>query len=135
MSSSPAGRWRMSARRPRGSRRRLGRARSSARDGTTTWPQLAWLLSRAKLYVGPNTAAMHLAAACGCPVVTLFGPSIEDHWHPWQVPYRIVTSHGYAPVEDPVERYAQVKKRTMDEITADDVVAACGELLKETKGR
>lgn len=101
-------------------------------QGKTTWPEMAWLLYGAKLYVGPNTAAMHLAAACRCPVVALFGPSIEDYWHPWRAPYRIVTSHGYVPVEDAAERYARVKKRTMDEIEARDVVAACGELLSET---
>ena len=101
-------------------------------EGKTTWPEMAWLLYGAKLYVGPNTAAMHLAAACRCPVVALFGPSIEDHWYPWQTPYRIVTNHGYAPVGDVVERYARVKKRTMNEIEARDVVAACGELLTET---
>jgi heptosyltransferase-3 len=100
--------------------------------GRTTWPEMAWLLGRAKLYVGPNTAAMHLAAACRCPVVALFGPSIEDHWYPWQAPYRIVTSHGYVPVQDTVERYARVKKRTMNEIEARDVVVACEELLTET---
>jgi len=98
-------------------------------QGQADWPEIADLLHRAKLYVGPNTAAMHLAAACRCPVVTLFGPSIEDHWYPWQVPYRIVTSHGYTPVADPVERYVRVKKRTMNEIEARDVVAACDELL------
>jgi len=103
-------------------------------DGAATWAQMAWLLGRAKLYVGPNTAAMHLAAACGCPVVALFGPSIEDHWYPWQVPYRIVTSPGYVPVADAVERYAQVKQRTMEEILAPDVIRACGELLTEVYG-
>jgi len=107
--------------------------RAISTDGTTTWPQMAWLLGRANLYIGPNTAAMHLAAACACPVVTLFGPSIEDHWYPWQVPFRIVTSHGYAPVDDPVQRYAQVKKRTMNEIEVGDVVKACDALLAETK--
>jgi len=101
-------------------------------EGKTTWPEMAWLLYRSKLYIGPNTAAMHLAAACHCPVVTLFGPSIEDHWHPWQVPYRIVTTRGYVPVENTVERYAAVKKRTMNEIDAGDVIKACDELLAET---
>jgi len=42
-----------------------------------------------------------------------------------------VTSHGYVPVAEAVERYALVKKRTMDEIRASDVVAACEELLSE----
>jgi heptosyltransferase-3 len=106
--------------------------RAISTGGRTTWPEMAWLLYGAKIWIGPNTAAMHLAAACGCPVVALFGPSIEDHWHPWRAPYRIVTSHGYAPVADPVERYVRVKKRTMNEIEARDVVAACGELLAET---
>ncbi len=101
-------------------------------QGRTTWPEMAGLLYGAKLYVGPNTAAMHLAAACRCPVVALFGPTIEDHWHPWQAPYRIVTSPGYVRVEDAVECYARVKKRTMDEIEARDVVAACDALLAET---
>jgi heptosyltransferase-3 len=100
--------------------------------GRTTWPEMAWLLYGAKLYVGPNTAAMHLAATCRCPVVALFGPSIEDHWYPWQAPYRIVTSHGYTPSGTVPERYARVKKRTMAEIEARDVVAACEELLSET---
>jgi len=98
-------------------------------QGKTTWAELAGLLYRAKLYVGPNTAAMHLAAACRCPVVALFGPSIEDHWYPWHAPYRIVTSHGYVPLANTMERYFQVKKRTMQEIETSDVIAACGELL------
>lgn len=101
-------------------------------EGKASWAQVAWLFHGAKLYVGPNTAAMHLAAACGCPVVTLFGPSIEDHWHPWRVPYRIVTTPGYVPPVDARERYAAVKKRAMEDIRPEDVIAACDGLLQET---
>ena len=101
-------------------------------DGNASWPEMAWLFSRAKLYVGPSTAAMHLAAACRCPVVALFGPTIEDHWHPWRVPYRIVTRPGYMPPADPEERYALARKRTMEEIQPRQVIAACEELLGET---
>ena len=100
--------------------------------GRATWPEMAGLLLRAKLYIGPNTAAMHLASACRCPIVALFGPSIEDYWHPWQVPYRIVTSHGYVPPMDIAERYVRIKQRKMEEIAAQDVIAACDELRKET---
>jgi ADP-heptose:LPS heptosyltransferase len=78
---------------------------------------------------------MHLAAACGCPVVALFGPSIEDHWHPWRVPYRVVTSPGYTPPADSVERYARIKKRTMEEIQPRQVIAACQELLDLRRDR
>ena len=104
-------------------------------EGTTTWPEMAWLLSKARLYIGLNTAAMHLAAACRCPSVALFGPSIEDHWHPWQVPYRIVTSPGYVAPEKIVERYARIKQRSMEDIRSRDVIAACDELLAETSTR
>ncbi|MDB4793416.1 glycosyltransferase family 9 protein [Methylacidiphilales bacterium] len=101
--------------------------------GKVSWAEVAGLFYQAKLYVGLNTAAMHLAAACQCPVVALFGPSIEDHWYPWRVPYRIVTSEGYIPAKDSVERYAEVKRRSMDQIQARDVVAACDSLLNELR--
>jgi heptosyltransferase-3 len=93
--------------------------------GRASWPEVADLLYRARLYVGLNTAAMHLAAACGCPVVALFGPSIEDYWYPWQVPYRIVTTRGFVASTDTAQRYEQIKERSMDNIRAEDVLAAC----------
>ena len=39
------------------------------RDGQLAWPQLAGLLSQARVYVGPDTSVTHLAAAAGCPTV------------------------------------------------------------------
>ena len=44
---------------------------------------LAWLLSRAKIYVGTDTAVTHMAAALGVPTVALFGPSSPSKWGPW----------------------------------------------------
>ena len=49
------------------------------------WPQLVALLSRARLYIGPDTSVTHLAAATGCPTVTLFGPTDPRIWGPWPV--------------------------------------------------
>jgi heptosyltransferase-3 len=101
-------------------------------EGRASWAEVAGLLYRAKLYIGLNTAAMHLAAACQCPVVALFGPSIEEHWHPWRAPYRIVTGKDYVALGDTEERYARIKQRRMEEITAERVVAACDDLLAKT---
>ena len=53
-------------------REKLG-ARAIATLGQADWPELAGLLYRAKIYVGLDTAATHLAAACQCPSVVLFG--------------------------------------------------------------
>jgi heptosyltransferase-3 len=46
-------------------------------------PALAYLLSRASLYVGTDTAVSHMAAAVGTPMVVLFGPSNPVKWGPW----------------------------------------------------
>jgi heptosyltransferase-3 len=51
--------------------------------GRLDFTQLALLLSRAKLYVGPDTVTTHLAAAMGAPTVALFGPSNPVKWGPW----------------------------------------------------
>jgi len=52
-------------------------------DGLLRWPEVAALLSNARLYVGPDTSVTHLAAASGCPVVALFGPTDPRLWGPW----------------------------------------------------
>ncbi len=47
------------------------------------WPHTVSLLSAARVYVGPDTAVSHLAAATGCPTVALFGPMDPRIWGPW----------------------------------------------------
>ncbi|MFW7349197.1 MAG: glycosyltransferase family 9 protein [Pigmentiphaga sp.] len=44
--------------------------------------ELADLLHLARLYVGPDTATTHLAAACGTPTLALFGPTEPRQWGP-----------------------------------------------------
>jgi heptosyltransferase-3 len=53
---------------------------------------LAALAARARLFVGVDSAPMHIASAMGTPVVALFGPSGDVEWGPWQVAHRIVAS-------------------------------------------
>jgi heptosyltransferase-3 len=48
-----------------------------------SWSQSTALLQRARVYVGPDTSVSHLAAATGCPTVTLFGPMDPRVWGPW----------------------------------------------------
>jgi len=43
----------------------------------------ACLTSRARLYIGPDTAMTHVAAATGVPTIALFGPSNPVKWGPW----------------------------------------------------
>lgn len=53
--------------------------------GKLSFGQLAGLLERARLYVGPDTSVTHIAAACGTPTLALFGPSNPVKWGPWPV--------------------------------------------------
>ena len=64
--------------------------------GRLNFSQLALLLNRAALYVGPDTVTTHLAAAMGTPTVALFGPSNPVKWGPWPRGYEARSREGQA---------------------------------------
>ena len=51
--------------------------------GKLSLAETAELLKGARLFVGPDTAVTHLAAATGTPTIALFGPSNPVKWGPW----------------------------------------------------
>ncbi len=69
-------------------------ARSTFTDlsARLTLRQLAALCASARLFIGVDSAPMHIAAAVGTPVVALFGPSSDVEWGPWRVAHRVVAS-------------------------------------------
>jgi ADP-heptose:LPS heptosyltransferase len=44
--------------------------------------EMASLFSRCSVFVGNDSAPAHLAAAAGCPTLTLFGPTFPKMWRP-----------------------------------------------------
>lgn len=52
-------------------------------DGALDWPEISALIGGARVYVGPDTAVTHLAAATGTPTVALYGPTDPRIWGPW----------------------------------------------------
>ncbi|WP_200763505.1 putative lipopolysaccharide heptosyltransferase III [Nitrosophilus alvini] len=52
--------------------------------GQLTLKETAALYSKAKLFIGLDTAPMHMAAAVDIPVITLFGLSDPVVWGPWE---------------------------------------------------
>ena len=73
--------------------------------GQLDFGQLAGLLARAALYIGPDTSVTHLAAAAGVPVIALFGPTDPTRWGP------IGTGPGARPfirIADGTQRRGQV---------------------------
>ena len=51
--------------------------------GKLTLGGVAHIVSRAVVYIGPDTAVTHAAAGLGVPTVALFGPSNPVKWGPW----------------------------------------------------
>ncbi len=52
-------------------------------SGKLTLKQTAALSKKAKLFIGVDTAIMHIAAANDTPVIAFFGPSSPKNWAPW----------------------------------------------------
>ena len=55
--------------------------------GQLNFAQMAYLLTKATIYVGPDTVTTHLAAAMNIPTVAIFGPSNPVKWGPWPAGY------------------------------------------------
>lgn len=75
---------------------RLLQTPAASLAGQLSLKELAALSGRASLFVGVDSAPMHIAAAMAVPTVALFGPSGDREWGPWGVAQRIVTSSAHA---------------------------------------
>ncbi len=64
--------------------RRLCPAHVASLAGRLSFKELGALLSGARLYVGVDSAPMHVSAAVGTPTVALFGPTGAFNWAPWE---------------------------------------------------
>jgi lipopolysaccharide heptosyltransferase II len=51
--------------------------------GQTTLNQLAAVISLASRYIGADSGVLHIAAAVGTPITSLYGPSNHLAWGPW----------------------------------------------------
>ena len=56
--------------------------------GQVSLAQLAFIIAKAKLYIGPDTGITHLAAATGTPVIALYGPTNPVIWAPFPYGYQ-----------------------------------------------
>ncbi|HIC40002.1 MAG TPA: putative lipopolysaccharide heptosyltransferase III [Piscirickettsiaceae bacterium] len=52
--------------------------------GRFTLKQIAALNSKSKLFIGVDTAIMHISAANNVPTLAFFGPTAPDTWGPWE---------------------------------------------------
>lgn len=68
--------------------------------GKLPFGALPSLIRHAGLFVGPDTALTHLAAACATPTLALYGPSNPVKWGPWPADSNFDIS-PYAMLERP----------------------------------
>jgi len=120
----------------------------------TSWSQSTALLQRARVYVGPDTSVSHLAAATGCPTVTLFGPMDPRIWgpwpkdglgQPWAASGTIQNQGNVWIVQNPLpclpctfegcERHVDSASICLEELTAEQVLAAVDQALARTPPR
>ncbi len=124
-------------------------------SGKLNFGQMAYLLKKAKVYVGPDTVTTHLAAAMGTPTVALFGPSNPVKWGPWpqgchqenspwkmvghtQQMNNVILLQGIQPKHLPpcvpchlegCQRNINSNSLCLDELPASRVIAAINELV------
>lgn len=122
--------------------------------GRLRFAQTADLLRRAALFVGPDTATTHLAAACATPTVALFGPTDPRLWGPLPAaglsqPYEKVVAlqrRGNVSLlqepslpcvpcqEEGCEKHRESRSDCLDHMSAERVIAAAREALSQSAG-
>lgn len=114
----------------------IGRARHTVIDlsGRLTLKQLTALIARSHLFVGVDSAPMHVAAAVKTPVVALFGPSREQNWRPWGDGHLVLKRDPFC--SQLRRKRCEVTKRCecLETLRVEEVIAAVEEQLAKGHG-
>lgn len=102
-------------------------------SGQLSLKELAALAGRARLFIGVDSAPMHIAAAMGTPVLALFGPSGDREWGPWGVPSRVIVSQAHPCRPCGIDGCGSGKvSDCLVSLAPETVLAAARELLAES---
>ncbi len=96
--------------------------------GRTTLPELAALLAQCALAVGNDSGGLHLAAAVGVPVLTIFG--ITDPRKTGPLGPRVRVLQGNAPRSRDIARHSEEAVQALRRITPEQALAAARELIE-----
>ncbi len=97
--------------------------------GQTTLTQLAAIAAQSNLFVGVDTAPMHIAAAVGTKVIALFGPTGASQWRPWGAGHRVLQDNAGCDPAGPsgctrTKRCLCLEKISVDRVLC-EIRAAC----------
>ncbi len=87
---------------------------------------LCGVLTAVRCYLGNDSGISHLAVACGCPSVVLFGPSDDRIWAPKGEAVEIVAPPGSPP---------DFRRRDIRKIEIRQVLSAIDKLLDARRSR
>lgn len=118
--------------------------------GHLSLSQLGFLLSTAKIYIGPDTVVTHMAAALGIPTMALFGPSNPVKWGPWPKGWKLSNpfvrvgsqhsnnvylmqgSGACVPCfKEGCDQHTLSRSRCLDELTAQQVIKKVNLLINQ----
>lgn len=92
--------------------------------GQLSLAQLAAVIDGARLFIGVDSAPMHMAAALNTPCVALFGPTKLQRWRPWSENSTVLWAGDYAELPDPDTIDTQTRQRYLSAIPLEPVLAA-----------
>lgn len=101
----------------------------TALAGKTSFPQLGALIDDASLFIGVDSAPMHIAAAVKTPIICLFGATDHVFWRPWSDNAVQFWAGDYNAMPPREER--DRNKRYLSVIPASDVIEAAMKMLPE----
>ncbi|ENU1228383.1 MULTISPECIES: lipopolysaccharide core heptosyltransferase RfaQ [Providencia] len=95
--------------------------------GKTSFPELGALIAHAALFIGVDSAPMHIAAAVKTPIVCLFGATNHIFWRPWSdnVVQFWAGDYEAMPPREELDR----DKKYLSIIPASDVIKATEKML------
>ena len=108
-----------------------GASAGAAQVVSSSLPQLLALIRRASLFIGGDTGPLHLAVACGVPVVAIYGPTNPAR----NGPYAPAGDQSRIVVLRSAESETSHARRSQPEagllqISAEEVLAAARKLLE-----
>lgn len=95
--------------------------------GKTTFSELGALISHAALFIGVDSAPMHIAAALETPIICLFGATDHQYWKPWSKNVIQIWAGNYEKMPERHER--DRNKKYLSIIPAKDIIAATKKML------
>lgn len=90
--------------------------------GQTSLALYAALLKRCRLFIGVDSAGLHIAAAVGTPTVSIFGPSSPVSWAPQGESHRVVRKDFPCVPCRQKGCDGSGKSRCLDELTVEEIL-------------